>query len=89
MRRREFTTLVAGAIMAWPGMLYAQQMPIVGFLNSASAEGYTPMANAFKRGLEEAGYVEGLRLGAVSGLRSDQGECGRLESAIARTRAAL
>ncbi|MFO1160310.1 MAG: ABC transporter substrate-binding protein [Reyranellaceae bacterium] len=40
-------------------MLYAQQMPIVGFLNSASAEGYTPMANAFKRGLEEAGYVEG------------------------------
>ena len=34
-------------------------MPAVGFLNSASADGYASMAAAFRRGLKEAGYVDG------------------------------
>jgi len=34
-------------------------MPVVGFLNSASAVGYAVMADAFKEGLKETGYVEG------------------------------
>jgi putative tryptophan/tyrosine transport system substrate-binding protein len=34
-------------------------LPVVGFLNSASAAGYASMAAAFKRGLKEAGYAEG------------------------------
>jgi putative ABC transport system substrate-binding protein len=34
-------------------------MPLVGFLNSASADGYASMAAAFRRGLKEAGYVDG------------------------------
>jgi putative ABC transport system substrate-binding protein len=39
----------------------AQQsaMPVVGFLNVESPEGYRPMAAAFRRGLAESGYVEG------------------------------
>jgi putative ABC transport system substrate-binding protein len=34
-------------------------MPVVGFLNGASQEGYAPFVAAFRQGLKEAGYVEG------------------------------
>jgi putative tryptophan/tyrosine transport system substrate-binding protein len=34
-------------------------MPVVGFLNGASREGYAPLVAAFRQGLKEAGYVEG------------------------------
>ena len=61
MRRREFITLLGGATVAWPLASGAQQqtMPLVGFLNGQTAAGYTHLADAFKQGLNESGFVEG------------------------------
>jgi putative tryptophan/tyrosine transport system substrate-binding protein len=61
VKRRDFITLLGGAVAAWPLALRAQQrpVPLVGFLNGGKAEGFTPMVEAFLQGLKAAGYVEG------------------------------
>ena len=62
MRRREFVTGL-GIAMAVPSMSHAQPESLtIGFLSSRSREEAAIHTNAFRRGLEEMGYVEGRNL---------------------------
>src|SRR5262245_9515109 len=58
MRRRECLTLL-GATAAWPVAARAQQMPVIGFLNGLGQNDRPNLPAAFRRGLGEAGYVDG------------------------------
>ena len=59
MRRREFINLLA-ATATWPLAVRAQQpaMPVVGYLSTTSPDGGRVRAAAFRRGLQQSGYVE-------------------------------
>ncbi len=64
MRRREFMTLLGSAAAAWPLTAAAQKatMPVVGFLSARSPGESVDMVAAFRRGLRQTGFVEGLNL---------------------------
>jgi putative ABC transport system substrate-binding protein len=61
MRRRDFIKVVAGSAITWPLTARAQQpsIPVIAFLSGRSADASVRVATAFRKGLNETGYVEG------------------------------
>ena len=61
MRRHDFIQGIVGSVTAWPVAARAQQpaMPMVGFIRDGSADTAARYVAAFRKGVNEAGYVEG------------------------------
>ena len=61
MRRRTFTTFLAGGMTTWHLAVRAQQkeMPVIGYLGSGSAESEVPVREPFLKGLGQSGFLAG------------------------------
>ena len=59
MKRRELLAGLGAAIVFSRAALGQQSMAVIGLLGSSAADDYQPMIAAFRKGLSEAGYLEG------------------------------
>jgi putative ABC transport system substrate-binding protein len=63
VKRREFITLVGGAVAAWPVMASAQQPagkpPIIGYIGGGARTSQQAWLDAFMQRLRERGWIEG------------------------------
>ncbi|MGA2999515.1 ABC transporter substrate-binding protein [Bradyrhizobium sp.] len=65
MRRRDFVTLLGGAIAIFPGATHAQQSAkkwTIGYLGFGPASSWTSEVEALRNGLRDLGYVEGKNI---------------------------
>jgi len=64
MDRRDFITLLFGTMATWPLAARAQQpsMPVIGFLHSSSADGFSHQVAALHQALKEGGFFEGQNI---------------------------
>lgn len=83
MRRREFITLVGGAVAAWPVVAHSQPtgMPMIGLVGSTTAVSWASQVAAFRKGLGETGYTEGRNVSIES--RWADGHYDRLPAIVA------
>ena len=64
MRRREFIGLLGGGAVAWPRVIRAQQSstPVIGYLSTLSEAQVKGSVDAFRRGLNDTGFIEGRNI---------------------------
>ncbi len=95
MRRRAFIALVGGAAavpLAWPLAARAQQpaLPAIGILHNGSPEAYAGPMAAFRKGLSDAGFVEGQNVAIeYRWARNDNGRLPELAVDLVRRRVAV
>jgi putative ABC transport system substrate-binding protein len=83
MRRREFTTLLGSAAVAWPLVARAQPtLPVIGFLGE-TPDLFASRLKSFRQGLGEMGFVEAQNVRIdTAGLRATTIGCRRWQTIL-------
>jgi putative ABC transport system substrate-binding protein len=92
MKRREFITLLGGAAVAWPYSARSQAapLPVIGYLSQGTPEGTAGLVAAVRKGLGEAGMVEGKDVTSEFRWASNDGDrLPRLAADLVQRRVAL